>query len=1251
MTSRGTVPFRRFQRLFTTFTRGMVDISVQVFAISKTSLSNPMNHTAICPTHLISDLPDTVDHFGSHQRIANAIATIVLNEPGGRFIALEGQWGSGKTTVVNILMRMLSHQKNLTLVPFDAWSHENDPLRRVFIETLVEHFGELKWIDRNKWDRRVGELGGQRETKTSTSTPQFTALGKLTALSVFLVPFGVVLINSALREQIVLDSALPIAWKFVVQMTLGLLFGSAPALVFATHALIKRKSDVQESARSWALLFNREITEQRTDTIKTPDPTSIEFEKTFNELMSDALVQSERRVILVIDNLDRVDAEQALAIWSNLQTFLRHAHYKTPTWFDRFWLLILYDPSGLTHLWHGRTPNQNIGSSFLNKSFQIRFSVPHPVLSQWRQYLLTQLSAALPAHSSAEFHEVYQVLALSSFTQPERKTVRGLKLFANQIGSIHRQWQDEFPLSHMAYFVILSDSGTMSTEWLLKDDSVESNLKGTLRADNPSGLRQLKDSLAALFFNVETALARELLLREPIFDALTAAKGAADKLRDISSGHEGFWEVVERVFTDDPFRGRGELIAHAAHSLERSNLLQSLPDGRSENIKRELSKAALRPGMDWSNLSTDTSLEGICLLLKWSDDREFTVTILGSILSTISKTSEDNIPAIDWVKNVQRLSHQLALIGHNYCYNQALIEPLVHLAIKTDNTHQCGYVVKLLLELSLSDTAAQKAVKDLVETRRLIRAIDEFDRELVAKAFLDFKNNPTQGEIPFIITTVATLVFIFVKVAPSLYDESEIQKILDRDESEVLVEVLRDGKNFYGCQTPFVGLTTSHKRLPSLIQFMRLTALAEPFMMGCLAKVSPNDYSQFDLEPNSFLRDWRIYARAFHESRFYHIVDLAVRNGLVPNLCHTLFNTFDPRDVALYSALLYARTDLDIFTAWLREGLQSYSVEGWIGFFQSFAIDQKKKNKTLLDLVSHLRLKLGINYRDAVIEYARRIALGLSLPIIPLVELLAPLTESVRHEVSEALYEIASTYSSELHDQFVELFGSELLPARLVSKKQRFLRQLVTPLLNNVSNIKWTWIVTFVTLHAELLQHYPITDVEDLRETMIRTINEHYEKVEIDDVEAIAMHLKLDRNELRPLFYRTVLLLRGSDESAVRFLVPPELSEEQENEGMLNVLISLSTDHSVGLVDRSGELKLLYSDGTTTHYTSPRIIELLRLRGMATIAKACHDPFIEIYECTEEGRRVHKEFADTGENVLAKLRLHPEIDPILVAEN
>jgi len=62
--------------------------------------------SSLCPTKLIGDVVVKDDAF-RHERVAAAIADMIQHEMGGRAIALTGSWGSGKSTVVGFLVKVI----------------------------------------------------------------------------------------------------------------------------------------------------------------------------------------------------------------------------------------------------------------------------------------------------------------------------------------------------------------------------------------------------------------------------------------------------------------------------------------------------------------------------------------------------------------------------------------------------------------------------------------------------------------------------------------------------------------------------------------------------------------------------------------------------------------------------------------------------------------------------------------------------------------------------------------------------------------------------------------------------------------------------------------------------------------------------------------------------------------------------------------------------------------------------------------
>ena len=140
--------------------------------------------------NFIRDEPAAEDLFGSHDRLARAMAAVIRSQKDLKVVGLLGAWGSGKSTVVKLVQNHLDKQEGdvkAYCFPYDAWLHQSDPPRRSFLETLIKFLID-KDLTRKPdiWQARLDQLNRQVEDTEATSTPTLTTTGRVALFSLLL---------------------------------------------------------------------------------------------------------------------------------------------------------------------------------------------------------------------------------------------------------------------------------------------------------------------------------------------------------------------------------------------------------------------------------------------------------------------------------------------------------------------------------------------------------------------------------------------------------------------------------------------------------------------------------------------------------------------------------------------------------------------------------------------------------------------------------------------------------------------------------------------------------------------------------------------------------------------------------------------------------------------------------------------------------------------------------------------------------
>jgi Tol biopolymer transport system component len=1006
---------------------------------------------SVCRTSLLSDEPETIDAFSSHDRIAETIASLIRpKDAKGISIGLEGSWGSGKSTVAKILARKLGNEKNIALITFDAWAHEGDPLRRTFLETIIRRLQELEgnWIDKKQWSDRVEELANRREVVNTTDTLTITGWGKLVAFTLLLVPIGGAFIAAALREDITLYPG-PLARKFLVLFVLGLALTFTPFLIFLSSLIWRgrrknndgdgqAKPDERPNTRLdkqsdlLSLLFNRGPTEKTTITSKTVNPTSIEFEQNFSSLIGQALKDGQKRIVLILDNLDRVDAKDALIIWSTLQTFLQHKDTGRPTWRDRLWILVLYDLKGLSLLWQETTNEPHHGrtaASFIDKSFQIRFEVPALVLSDWGKFLITKLKEAFPDHDDSDLHAVYRVMAIGLAKDNRHPTIRELKLYVNQIGSIHRQWagdasdSDTFPLAHIAYYVLTRRDGK---------EIVEELLAATEPAFPPTEYQDLlgsmvRENLAAISFNVEVNVAQQLLLTDRIKNALTL--GSAEELKNTASLlQRGFWEIFEQVVTTEWAGGELVRIADAALALEESGLLGSALQPTARSVTRKMCDLASTVSA-WSPLD-ENKAKGLATLLRWKNSLQASSAQLENyrtiLIKSVSLGLKEQAMRADLTFNAREWLDCLWIISRDLqpferiSGNQTVTDTLSE-QLRLENPLESSELEAILEVLSLfradpdASVRTEEVLKDLVET-------DHIRRQL-------------QGGTSKTSNSVAWSLYLLLSYG-SGFEPSSLAGATGEGTKKILDSLFTDPAG--AVVQKFVEILGQFEQLPMLFKLTK--ADVKPFVVSTLRIAlnrpdARNLFSGADSVPHlEFV--FREIGNSEEEVATLTklIADISISTKLVDEL---IARDFNPLDARLY-LLLLTTTDGDntAFVSWCVEGLRAVDSKLWEV--------QLVFGGPLLDLAFYLKssgaeVELGQEYFTALTKFAEDSeALFEGIPSkfgSNFADLLGPIESKFRYAFQDQLYNLVRKPFGKLPSWFFNIFGTELTAQLLYSSR------------------------------------------------------------------------------------------------------------------------------------------------------------------------------------------------------------------------
>lgn len=471
----------------------------------------------------LSDKPEGIDSFQSqaHTKIANVIAE-VIKKGEIKLIGLEGEWGSGKSNIVKLLEKILSGEEYI-FYTYDAWGHQEDLQRRSFLENLTEIMKNK--FNHKDWKKKLDSLLATKTKTEQKEIPKFSNI--IIFISVILYLNIKIKLSDLSKIEGFKNKLIHEVFYNNIPFWIGLI---VIALYFFKQKLIDKKNIKLEDL---IYLYKGKTLNTDYETItSTKEPTVRQFKEWMTDI-DDTLRKNKKKLLVIYDNIDRLQENKVKEVWSSIHTFFSEDDY------DNIFVIIPFSKKHILTAFKGKDNEVNEG--IIEKTFPVVYNVTPPVLVDWKNYFNENLELIFP-NINEEDKNVIRTLYNKNV---EKITPRGIKSFINELkvlNSVHTNIE----LKYISLFVLIKEK-------------IQADFPNYFYGEEFSKYRRILGNdtdkkIIDLYFGIDEKDAIQVLLEREMIKNLE--NGNFSKI-DEQSQISGFNEVLQKVITD--LYGDGEL--------------------------------------------------------------------------------------------------------------------------------------------------------------------------------------------------------------------------------------------------------------------------------------------------------------------------------------------------------------------------------------------------------------------------------------------------------------------------------------------------------------------------------------------------------------------------------------------------------------------------------------------------------------------------------------------------------------------
>lgn len=433
-------------------------------------------------------------------------------------IGLDGAWGSGKSNVVRMVRNDLEKGDNsgkYAFFEYNVWGHQQDPIRKTILRSLVEFLIEQEGFDREVWEERAQQILSRKTTHFHIDVGCVSTWILLSGLSLLLYPVFRALAGLCSDWCKVFYLAIPLILVFIGYI----------------HAFVRRcgrscegtnlKSVLRSSLFDlFGFLKDANFISKRTTIVDEREAGSDEL-MLFVRNVVDSL--NGKRLVMVFDDLDRLPQEKLREFWATLHVLFVDKVLKMRI--GKLSVLVPFDRARVLRALAELDDNVR-GADILGKTFDAIHRISPLIAEDWRKLYLVILNTAFPSMSKEERSQIWQ---LFDEVVPEcERTPRKLLVSMNATRQAYDDRLSAVPCYYCHLFVLLRDAifenGTPASN--IMTFGFVPKLAGLLLRHLQTHEDDAKRYLSALTFQVDIDHSESILHTEATVEAFESGDSA-----------------------------------------------------------------------------------------------------------------------------------------------------------------------------------------------------------------------------------------------------------------------------------------------------------------------------------------------------------------------------------------------------------------------------------------------------------------------------------------------------------------------------------------------------------------------------------------------------------------------------------------------------------------------------------------------------------------------------------------------------